>query len=66
MNKDYHPTIYITENGFPESGLEDKAKIAYLRGHLAEVLKAIQEGVDIRGYMLWSLLDNYQWQYGYQ
>ncbi|XP_032690673.1 myrosinase 1-like isoform X2 [Odontomachus brunneus] len=66
LNEDYHPTIYITENGFPESGLEDKVKIAYLQGHLTEVLKAIQKGVDIRGYLLWSLLDNFQWQYGYK
>lgn len=66
INKEYHPTIYITENGFPESALEDKTKIEYLRGHLAEVLKAIQNGVDIRGYLLWSLMDNFEMQLGYQ
>ncbi|XP_014484387.1 PREDICTED: cyanidin 3-O-glucoside 5-O-glucosyltransferase (acyl-glucose)-like [Dinoponera quadriceps] len=66
INEDYHPTIYITENGFSESALEDKAKVTYLRGHLAEVLKAIQNGVDIRGYILWSLMDNFELQFGTQ
>ncbi|EFN86878.1 Lactase-phlorizin hydrolase [Harpegnathos saltator] len=66
INNDYHPTIYITENGFPDAPLEDKAKITYLRGHLAEVLKAIKNGVDIRAYLVWSLLDTFQWQHGYR
>ncbi|XP_014487190.1 PREDICTED: myrosinase 1-like [Dinoponera quadriceps] len=66
VNEDYHPTIYITENGFPESALEDKAKVAYLQGHLAEVLKAIRNGVDIRGYLLWTLMDSVEQYYGTQ
>ncbi|XP_014487191.1 PREDICTED: myrosinase 1-like [Dinoponera quadriceps] len=66
LNQDYHPTIYITENGFSESALEDKAKVAYFRGHLAEVLKAIRNGVDIRGYLLWSLMDSVELYFGTQ
>ncbi|XP_014487812.1 PREDICTED: cyanidin 3-O-glucoside 5-O-glucosyltransferase (acyl-glucose)-like [Dinoponera quadriceps] len=66
INEDYHPTIYITENGFPESALEDKAKVAYLQGHLAEVLKAIRNGVDIRGYLLWTLMDSVEQYYDTQ
>lgn len=68
ISKDYNrPAIYITEDGFPDvDGFEDAAKTMYLHGHLAEVLKAIQDGVDIRGYIVWSLLDCFEWQNGYR
>src|SRR5690606_41306126 len=38
---------------------------AYVRGHLAAVHRAIQDGADVRGYFLWSLLDNFEWAHGY-
>lgn len=66
LHKDYRATFYITENGFSEAALEDKAKVAYLRGHIAEVLKAAQNGVNIQGYLLWSLLDSFELPSGYQ
>ncbi|HJQ43803.1 MAG TPA: beta-glucosidase [Jatrophihabitantaceae bacterium] len=69
-----HPglPIMITENGaaFPDvvtddGHVHDNDRIAYLRGHLEAVLTAIRSGVDVRGYFLWSLLDNFEWAWGY-
>jgi beta-glucosidase len=70
---DYHlPPIYITENGaayqdsFAADGkIHDDKRISYLREHIAQVRQAIAEGVDIRGYFVWSLLDNFEWGFGY-
>jgi len=45
--------------------VHDEQRIDYLRGHLAAVHAAIAAGVDVRGYYLWSLLDNFEWAYGY-
>ena len=55
--------IYITENGIADR--TDSLRPEYLRLHLLEVAKAIQEGVDIRGYYYWSLLDNFEWIKGF-
>ena len=64
--------VYITENGsawpdiVSEDGqVHDPDRIAYLHGHLNAVADAIEAGVDIRGYFAWSLLDNFEWGYGY-
>jgi beta-glucosidase len=58
--------IYITENGGPTRvGLEDEDRIKFIQNHLAYIHKAIQEGVDVRGYNFWSLMDNLEWLYGY-
>ncbi|MCI0384429.1 GH1 family beta-glucosidase [Streptomyces sp. CNQ085] len=64
--------LYITENGMacddkpsPEGTVHDPDRIAYLRGHLDTVRRAITDGADVRGYFLWSLLDNFEWAYGY-
>jgi beta-glucosidase len=64
--------LMITENGAafedrpdPDGGVPDAERIAYLRDHLAMVHKAIESGVDLRGYFVWSLLDNFEWSYGY-
>jgi len=72
VTEDYGPVpLYVTENGaaFPdriEDGrVHDDARIAYLQGHLAAVHEAITKGADIRGYFVWSLLDNFEWAYGY-
>jgi beta-glucosidase len=43
----------------------DANRTDYLRGHIAAVRDAIDAGVDVRGYYAWSLLDNYEWSYGY-
>jgi beta-glucosidase len=69
-----HPDLplMVTENGAafddyvsPEGRVEDPERIAYLRSHLAAVQRALAQGVDVRGYFLWSLLDNFEWAYGY-
>ncbi|WP_051712308.1 GH1 family beta-glucosidase [Spirillospora albida] len=64
--------LYITENGagydevLDESGtVRDAARIAYLDGHLRACHEAITEGVPLRGYFTWSLLDNFEWAWGY-
>jgi len=45
--------------------VHDEQRIDYMRGHLAAVHAAIAAGADVRGYYLWSLLDNFEWAYGY-
>jgi beta-glucosidase len=60
------PPIYITESGCSFDGVHDKERIAYLQEHIAAVEKAIGEGSDVRGYFVWSLLDNFEWSKGYQ
>jgi beta-glucosidase len=65
--------LYITENGAafydpptPLDGrIDDPLRIDYIRGHLRAALDAIQQGVNLRGYYVWSLLDNYEWAAGY-
>ncbi|MFF6999361.1 GH1 family beta-glucosidase [Streptomyces sp. NPDC008313] len=64
--------LYITENGAAcddkpdaEGRVHDPERIAYLHGHLSAVRRAIGDGVDVRGYYLWSLMDNFEWAYGY-
>lgn len=59
----YKKPIYITENGSANSG--DEERIRYIKDHLYWVRQAIGEGADIRGYMYWSLLDNFEWAKGY-
>jgi beta-glucosidase len=66
------PPIYITENGSsyldilaPDKTVDDPGRVAYLDGHLRAVRAAIADGVDVRGYYCWSLLDNFEWALGY-
>jgi beta-glucosidase len=67
------PKVYITENGaaMPDQVRADDGRIAdvdrieYLHDHLAEVLNAIDDGVPVAGYFAWSLLDNFEWAWGY-
>ncbi len=62
------PPIYITENGcaFPDAvGEPDDRRIAYISDHLDALRRAIADGVDVRGYFYWSLLDNLEWARGY-
>jgi beta-glucosidase len=63
----YRLPIYVIENGTPtDTGIEDKQRIAYLKGNLKWVHQAISEGVDVRGYNHWSLMDNFEWLSGYR
>ncbi len=64
---------YITENGVPvpdgvdfDGRVRDERRIRYIRRHLRALHQAIQEGVPLRGYFYWSLLDNFEWAYGYR
>jgi beta-glucosidase len=64
--------VMITENGAafvddlrPDGTVQDGDRIAFLHQHLAAVHAAIEAGVDVRGYFLWSLMDNFEWAYGY-
>jgi beta-glucosidase len=66
------PPVYVTENGnsFPDvvrhdGSVPDPDRIAYLDAHLRELAAAIDDGVDVRGYYVWSLLDNFEWAHGY-
>ncbi|MFK0118445.1 GH1 family beta-glucosidase [Streptomyces sp. NPDC090994] len=59
------PPVLITENGCAYDGLDDQARIAYLDGHLRALHEALAAGVDVRGYFVWSLLDNFEWAEGY-
>ena len=64
--------LYVTENGacyddklLASDVVVDNDRIAYLRDHLAAVLDALAAGVNLRGYFVWSLLDNFEWAEGY-
>ena len=58
--------IYIAENGLPtKTGINDEDRVRFIKDHLKFVHRAISEGVDVRGYNHWSLLDNFEWLYGY-
>jgi beta-glucosidase len=65
------PPIYITENGMAaadqlEDGrVDDQVRVDYIRTHLEALKAAMDQGVDVRGYFLWSLLDNFEWNSGY-
>jgi beta-glucosidase len=65
--------LYVTENGCasddyigPDGTVDDVERIEYLHDHLAAALDAIEQGVDLRGYFHWSLLDNFEWAHGYR
>jgi beta-glucosidase len=68
-----NPPIYVTENGAAffdppvaeEGRVADPLRVAYLRKHLLAVHEARAGGADVRGYFVWSLLDNFEWSLGY-
>jgi len=64
--------LYVTENGatYPDtvesSGrVRDVERIAYLRSHIAACRRAVAEGAPLKGYYVWSLMDNFEWSFGY-
>ena len=66
-------TIYISENGTsgidqlaPDGNIYDLDRIMYLRNYLAQLQRATAEGVPVRGYFLWSLIDNFEWSFGFE
>lgn len=73
INREYKlPPLYITENGAAykdertgDGRIHDTRRIQYIRDHLLAAHQSIQNGVDLRGYFCWSLLDNFEWAHGY-
>jgi beta-glucosidase len=73
VSDDYDaPPLYVTENGAaftdtltPDGRVHDADRTAYLAAHLRACQDAIAAGVDLRGYFVWSLLDNFEWAWGY-
>lgn len=55
--------LYITENGIADA--KDTMRASYIVKHLEQVLRALDAGIDVRGYFYWSLLDNFEWLEGY-
>jgi beta-glucosidase len=67
------PPLYITENGSawddvvtPDGQVHDAQRVDFLERHLEAVAEAIDEGADVRGYFAWSLMDNFEWAWGYE
>lgn len=66
------PPLMITENGsayadrLENGAVHDPERVAYLQTHLGALLDAVQAGVDLRGYFAWSLMDNFEWAWGYE
>jgi beta-glucosidase len=73
LRRDHPDTpLMITENGAAfddrvedDGQVRDQRRVDYLRDHIEAVGRAMEEGADVRGYFVWSLLDNYEWAYGY-
>lgn len=72
LQERYHKPIYITENGLScrdvvsaDGRVHDAGRIDFLANYLAELKRAAADGVDIRGYFQWSLMDNFEWARGY-
>lgn len=60
----YGLPVMITENGIPDT--DDDQRLAYLVDHLVGVHRAIEEGIEVTGYMHWSLVDNFEWAEGFE
>ncbi|GAA2351067.1 GH1 family beta-glucosidase [Saccharopolyspora halophila] len=73
LQRDYGPIpLYVTENGMAcpdevdeDGGVHDADRVDYLQRHFRTAHRAIADGVDLRGYFVWSLLDNFEWALGY-
>ena len=65
--------IYVTENGMANNDqissnevIEDQDRVEYFQLHLKEILDCLKKGIQVKGYFAWSLLDNYEWAFGYE
>lgn len=73
MHKEYKlPPVFITENGAAfkdevsaDGQVHDPRRLNYIKDHLTQVREAINDGVDVRGYFVWSLMDNFEWAHGF-
>lgn len=73
LQRDYPTHYMITENGASDSDVPDgsghvydELRLDYLRGHFQQAHRAIEEGVQLEGYFVWSLMDNFEWAFGYE
>ncbi|HRE29651.1 MAG TPA: family 1 glycosylhydrolase, partial [Anaerolineales bacterium] len=65
--------MYVTENGAafadvvtPDGAVHDERRAHYLRKHFAQARQALSDGVPLKGYFVWSLLDNFEWACGFE
>jgi len=73
LRKEYDdPVLYVTENGaafedmaIKDGEVQDDDRIAFLRDHVATAYRAIKDGVKLKGYFVWSIMDNFEWAEGY-
>jgi beta-glucosidase len=73
LRKDYdNPTLYITENGvaFEDTmirgdRIQDDDRVAFLRDHLISAYRAVKDGIRLKGYFAWTIIDNFEWAEGY-
>lgn len=73
LGREYQPAaLYVTENGAayddvvtPDGRVHDEQRVSYLRRHFAAASRAIADGAPLKGYFVWSLLDNFEWAEGY-
>ena len=73
LHNDYlHPNLFISENGIPVPDtltpmgkIHDQERISYLEAHIRQVRRAMDAGVPVSGFFVWSLLDNFEWAAGY-
>jgi beta-glucosidase len=73
LHERYKLPIYITENGYsgldwvhPDGKVHDPQRTDYTRSYLRELARAARDGIDVRGYFHWSILDNFEWAEGYK
>jgi beta-glucosidase len=59
-----HVPLFVTENGIATT--DDAERVAYVERALRGVLTCLRDGIDVRGYIYWSLLDNFEWVFGYR
>jgi len=65
IHQKYQLPFFVTENGICINDLDDQKRIVYLDQHLRALRRAVAQGADVRGYMEWSLMDNFEWAEGY-
>lgn len=72
LHRRYHLPIYVTENGAgavetldADGALDDRARVEFLHAYIGAMREAVANGADVRGYFVWSLLDNFEWGAGY-
>ncbi|MDO8614361.1 MAG: GH1 family beta-glucosidase [Dehalococcoidia bacterium] len=71
-HRDYGRPVYVTENGCsyrdalgPDGRVHDAERTGFYQGYIGQVGRALAEGADVRGYYAWSLMDNFEWTFGY-